>query len=111
MCLPETDTFIAQQKLKRENAGLRFIHQAKAASKIYWPNFIYLVLFLAGMNFMSHGSQDLYPTFLKVQLGFSNNATTVTNCVANLGAIAGSFFMGHVSQFLGRRLTIIFAAF
>lgn len=108
LCLPETDAFIAMKKKKTENPGLKFIHQSKTAAKIYWPNFIYLVLFLAGMNFMSHGSQDLYPTFLKTQLNFSKSAATVTNCVANLGAITGSFVMGHSSQFLGRRLTILF---
>lgn len=107
LCLPETDTFIAQQRIKASQPEITFGARAKKAAKKYWITFIYLVLFTAGMNFMSHGSQDLYPTFLKTQLGFSHNAATVTNCVANFGAITGAFFLGHISQFAGRRLTLI----
>lgn len=111
LCLPETDTFLAQQEECRRDAtassGRAYLRRAQHATKTYWPNMVYLVLFLAGMNFMSHGSQDLYPTFLRAQVGLSKGAATATNCVANAGAIAGSFCMGHASQFLGRRLTVL----
>lgn len=107
MFLPETDTFKAQKHLEREVIGGGFIHEAKKAIKIYWVMFIFLVLFMAGMNFMSHGSQDLFPTFLTTQLGFSANRSTVTNSVANLGALAGGVTVGHLSEFSGRRLAVM----
>ncbi|KAF5115259.1 hypothetical protein DV495_000491 [Geotrichum candidum] len=111
MMLPETDTFKAQKHMEKEQtdngeAG-GFIHNGKKAFGTYWLMFIYLVLFMAGMNFMSHGSQDLFPTLLTAQLDFSADRSTVTNSVANLGAIAGGIFVGHMSEFTGRRLAII----
>lgn len=107
MCLPETDTFLAQKHLEKEVPGGGFLAEAKKASKVYWLMFIYLVLFMAGMNFMSHGSQDLFPTFLTAQLGFSADRSTVTNSVANLGALVGGVFVGHMSEISGRRLAVI----
>lgn len=69
---------------------------------------VYLVLLMAGFNFMSHGSQDLYPTMLTNQFKFSPNAVTVTQVVANLGAITGGTMVGYCSQIFGRRFSIIF---
>lgn len=63
---------------------------------------------MAGFNFMSHGSQDLYPTMLKNQFQFSANAITVTQVVANLGAMTGGTIIGYSSQIFGRRFSIIF---
>lgn len=57
---------------------------------------------------MSHGSQDLYPTMLTNQFEFSANAVTVTQVVANLGAMAGGTTVGYCSQIFGRRFSIIF---
>lgn len=57
---------------------------------------------------MSHGSQDLYPTMLENQYNFSANAVTVTQVVANLGAICGGTTIGYLSQTFGRRFSIIF---
>lgn len=112
MFLPETDTYLMQRQRdrdtgEREGVSQVFIKQGKHALKTHWLIFIYLVILMAGMNFMSHGSQDLYPTLLKAQLGFSEDASTVTNCVANFGAIAGGLFFGHLSEFAGRRLSIM----
>lgn len=110
LMLPETDTYLAQRALEgaeHESAGKAFVNQGKVAFKKYWLMFVYLVLLMAGMNFMSHGSQDLYPTFLTAQRQFSADASTVTNSVANLGAIAGGIFFGHLSEFMGRRLSIM----
>jgi len=67
-----------------------------------------LVLLMAGFNFMSHGSQDLYPTLLQNQFSFSANQVTVTQVVANLGAMTGGTIIGYCSQIFGRRFSIIF---
>lgn len=103
----ETEAFLALKNQERAEPSNSFIQQAKAAGKTYWLIFIYMILFMAGMNFMSHGSQDLFPTFLSTQLGFSKDRSTVTNSVANLGALAGGIIIGHLSQFIGRRLCIM----
>jgi MFS transporter, SHS family, lactate transporter len=112
--LPETEAFgIMQEERKaagHENAAKGFLKQAKPTLKKHGFRLVYLVLLMAGFNFMSHGSQDLYPTFLQGQLGFSQGKVTVTTVVANLGAIVGGAFVGHISTFVGRRLSIIIAA-
>ncbi|CAK7916505.1 carboxylic acid transporter protein homolog [[Candida] anglica] len=111
--LPQTETFKRKQldeQLKKA-AGIvedSFEKKAGHALKNFWLMMVYMILLMAGFNFMSHGSQDLYPTFLTVQLGFGSDRSTVTNCVANLGAICGGIIMGHFSNFLGRRLSIMF---
>lgn len=63
---------------------------------------------MAGFNFMSHGSQDLYPTMLQNQFSFSPNDVTITQVVANLGAMSGGTVIGYASQIFGRRFSIIF---
>lgn len=118
--LPEVDTFIEQQqklairkKYQQDNEeeGLTVTNSKfKKMIKTYWLILIYCVLLMSGFNFSSHGSQDLYPTLLTVQLGYGSDRSTVTNSVANLGAIFGGFVFGHASTFVGRRLTIIIAS-
>lgn len=114
-CLPETDAFIRQQEAKaasRASQNLKWYQispEAKKVFKTYWLIMIYLVFLMAGFNFMSHGSQDLYPTLLSVQLQYGANRSTVTNSIANLGAIFGGMVFGHCSTFIGRRLSIILA--
>lgn len=107
--LPQTNLTrerILESKLQQLNGVVTepFNRKFVRIMKDYWLMFVYLILLMSGFNFMSHGSQDLYPTFLKVQLGFSNDRATVTNCVANIGAIAGGLIVGHFSVFVGSRL-------
>nr|POE94461.1 carboxylic acid transporter protein like [Quercus suber] len=109
LCLPETDSFIERQRVRAagQNVGKTFLTEGKVALKRHWLLLIYLVLLMAGFNFMSHGSQDLYPTMLSNQYGFSANAVTVTQVVANLGAMTGGTLVGYMSQMFGRRFSII----
>jgi SHS family lactate transporter-like MFS transporter len=75
-----------------------------------WKRFAYLVLLMAMMNFMSHGTQDLYPTFLQRQLHFSTRATAVVSVISMFGAIAGGIVMGFYSDRRGRRRAMVTAA-
>lgn len=110
LCLPETDAYIERDAVRNEkgNIGKTFIAEGKVALKRHWLLLIYLVMLMAGFNFMSHGSQDLYPTMLTNQYNFSPNAVTVTQVVANLGAMTGGTVIGYSSQIFGRRFSIIF---
>jgi SHS family lactate transporter-like MFS transporter len=72
--------------------------------------FIYAIVLMAAFNFMSHGSQDLYPTFLRVQHHFDFGTTTVLTIIANLGAIVGGVLFGSLSQSWGRRRAIVTAS-
>lgn len=109
LCLPETQAYQEREQFREANGNIAgtFIDEAKVAVKRHWMVLLYMILIMAGFNFMSHGSQDLYPTLLKNQYKFSANAVTVTQVVSNLGAIAGGTVVGYVSQSLGRRFCII----
>lgn len=112
LLLPQTNAFLESQLQKKllESSGVKqdsFEKKAGIVFKHYWLLFIYLILLMSGFNFMSHGSQDLYPTYLKTQLAFSSDRATVVNCCANIGALFGGVLIGHFSNFLGRRLSIM----
>jgi len=111
LCLPETDTFLERKAVRESHAGQNisatFIKEGKTALKKHWILLTYLVLFMTGTNFSSHGSADLYPTMLENQYNYSPNAVTVTQSVANIGAITGGIVMGYASEIFGRRLCII----
>ncbi|KHN99351.1 sugar transporter family protein [Metarhizium album ARSEF 1941] len=113
LVLPETKVFQEHERMRKEaghvgkSAGAVFVSEGKVALKRHWLLLTYLVLLMAGFNFMSHGSQDLYPTMLENQLGFSKTAVTVTQVVANLGAMSGGTVVGFCSQSVGRRLSIV----
>lgn len=80
------------------------------AVKTYAPLFVYGLLFMAAFNFMSHGTQDAYATFLTKQHGFSSAIVGQINSIAALGAISGGIFFGWLSQRIGRRIAIVIAA-
>lgn len=84
-----------------------FIRETKEMLKRHWLLCIYSVLLMSGFNFLSHGSQDLYPTYLEDTKGFSTHDATIATIIGNCGAIAGGVIAGAVSQYIGRRLTIV----
>jgi len=71
--------------------------------------FFYLVALMAAMNFISHGTQDLYPTFLQRQRHFGVNATALITGLSMLGAILGGLTFGHFSDRKGRRRAMVWA--
>jgi MFS transporter, SHS family, lactate transporter len=73
----------------------------------HWPLFIYAIAFMAALNGMSHGTQDLYATFLQKQHGFSPGTTSLLAIVGALGAIIGSMLFGAFSQRIGRRTVVM----
>jgi MFS transporter, SHS family, lactate transporter len=81
-----------------------------AAVKNYWPTLLYLVVLMACFNAFSHGSQDLYPTFLQKQHGYDTHVTSAIAFVMNLGALFGGMFFGALSERLGRKNAIMLAA-
>jgi len=109
LCLPETNAYLERKRIREEqpNAAKVFAQEGKVALKRHWLLLVYLVLLMAGFNFMSHGSQDLYPTMLSNQYNFSPNQVTVTQVVANLGAMTGGTVVGYCSSIFGRRISII----
>ncbi|MGZ4581597.1 MAG: MFS transporter [Nocardioidaceae bacterium] len=76
--------------------------------------FLYLVVLMAAFNWMSHGTQDVYPTFLGATdqggAGLSESTVLLIAVIYNIGAIVGGLVFGSLSERFGRRHTIAFCA-
>ncbi len=75
----------------------------------YLPIFLFLVVLMSAFTSFSHGTQDLYPTFL-LDHGLSNGQVGLIAAIANIGALTGGVFCGTISEKFGRKRTIIIAA-
>ncbi|HME88236.1 MAG TPA: MFS transporter [Chthoniobacterales bacterium] len=72
--------------------------------------FIYAALLMTAFNYMSHGTQDLYATYLQKQRGFNSDETSKIAITYAFGMICGGTVVGQLSQHWGRRRVIILAA-
>jgi MFS transporter, SHS family, lactate transporter len=71
--------------------------------------FAYLVVLMAVITCFSHGSQDLYPDFLRAARGFSSRMVANLAILYNAGAILGALAIGQLSETVGRRWSMIAA--
>ncbi|MBV8093341.1 MAG: MFS transporter [Acetobacteraceae bacterium] len=78
--------------------------------RAHLPLSIFAIVMMTAFNFFSHGTQDLYPTYLQVQRHLTVNEVTVIVIIYNIGAIIGGIGFGTLSQFNGRRIMIVIAA-
>lgn len=72
--------------------------------------FVFLVVLMFAFNSFSHGTQDLYPTFLQKNLQFNPRTVSFVAIVYNVGALLGGIFFGTWSERIGRRRAIVIAA-
>jgi SHS family lactate transporter-like MFS transporter len=118
LALPESALFIRQRAERKErgiqtNLAKTFARETWNMLKTNWVRVVYGILLMTGFNFLSHSSQDLYPTMIQKDnlahlatpeaAALASKATIIGNC----GAIAGGTLAGYISQYLGRRLTIM----
>jgi len=131
--LPESEVFLRARQEKQpdsDNSGQSktriFFREIGRMLKNHWLLAVYAVALMSGFNFLSHGSQDLYPTYLIQSKEFTPTKATVATIIGNCGAIAcvflhstivrfsdhlhrcrGGAIAGSLSQYIGRRLTIM----
>lgn len=72
--------------------------------------FVYAALLMTAFNYMSHGTQDLYATYLQKQRGFNADQTSKIAIIYAIGMICGGTLVGYFSQQWGRRRAIIISA-
>ena len=100
----------AQEELKVTRTRIRDVIFTRAIL----VRFVYLVVLMTAFNWMSHGTQDVYPTFLKATdqggAALSENTALVIAIIYNIGAIIGGLVFGTLSERFGRRYTIAFCA-
>ncbi len=93
---------VASVKVKRPST--------MANLKSYAPTFLFLVVLMTAFTAFSHGTQDLYPTFLEKNQGFGPRATGLVTSVGSVGALLGGICFGAWSERLGRRKAIVIAS-
>lgn len=110
--LPESQQFLLAREEAKANhqtsgqATKAFFREIGAMFRSNWIRCIWAICMMTGFNFLSHGSQDLYPTYLQKTKGFSSALASKTTIVSNVGAIVGGTIAGYASQYAGRRLAV-----
>ena len=99
----ESPVFIAKEK-KAVQRGIFEVLRANA------PRFLFAIAIMTCFNFFSHGTQDLYPTFLREQKHYDPHTTSWIAITFNIGAIVGGLTFGAISQRIGRLRAIMIAA-
>lgn len=109
--LPALVTLFAAYKAPESEAWKQhLVPSIMGIAKIVWAHrqsFVYLVVTITLMIGLSHGTQDLYPDFLKTSQNVSSNMVAYLAMIYNVGAILGTISVGHISERLGRRWSII----
>jgi SHS family lactate transporter-like MFS transporter len=99
--VPESPTF-EQTRAPRGNTF--------AVLRSHWGIALFAIILMTGFNTLSHGSQDLYPKFLRDQIGLAPAYASFIGSVGPLGAILGGLTFGMLSQRIGRRRAITIGA-
>jgi SHS family lactate transporter-like MFS transporter len=99
-----------QERMKMTHASVRDVVLNPAILR----RFFYLILLMTAFNWMSHGTQDIYPTFLKSTshggAGLSEATASWIAVIYTIGATIGGVTFGALSEKYGRRYTIVFCA-
>ncbi len=102
--VPESPAWKAMEKKQHNRVGLF------STIRKNWTLALYSIILMTAFNFFSHGTQDLYPTFLREQHHFDPHTVSLITVVLNIGAIVGGLFFGTLSEKIGRRRAICIAA-
>ncbi|MBV9761034.1 MAG: MFS transporter [Acidobacteriaceae bacterium] len=78
-----------------------------AAVAGHWRLFLYLVVLMTGMNLASHGTQDMYPTFLQRFWKFGTVERSTISAISMVGALIGGVVVGLISDRIGRRWAMV----
>ncbi|WP_115717221.1 MFS transporter [Gallaecimonas mangrovi] len=101
--VPESPAWLAAQTRNEKVALWPIIKQ-------HWKVCVFMVLLMTCFNFFSHGTQDMYPTFLKVQHQFDAHTVSIIAICYNIAAILGGIIFGSLSEKIGRKKAIMLAA-
>jgi SHS family lactate transporter-like MFS transporter len=96
---------VQESEVWRETHHRDWAHLGRAIAS-HWPLFLYLTVLMALMNMVSHGTQDMYPTFLQRDWGLGPATRAGLTAFSQVGALAGGVICGLFSDRLGRRRTI-----
>jgi MFS family permease len=104
--LPALLVLYVRTKVEESPAWLQREHKGQQIFETIiqrWPLFVYMIVLMTVLNFFSHGTEDLYPTFLQVQRKFPQPTVAAIAILYNIGAILGALCFGTFSERIGRR--------
>ena len=107
--VPESPAWLAERAARKARSPLD-LRQTWRTVRGYLPSLGYLALLMTAFTAFSHGTQDLYPTFLGRDRGWTPGYVGLLTAIGNLGAVAGGIACGTLSERFGRRRTIVVAA-
>jgi MFS transporter, SHS family, lactate transporter len=106
----ESPVWVAAAQKRRANPhGEVFSHKIAMITS-FLPTFLFLVLLMTAFMSFSHGTQDVYPTFLEVQMKLSPRLVGTIGVIYGFAQIAGGFVFGTLSEKWGRKRAIVAAA-
>jgi SHS family lactate transporter-like MFS transporter len=100
--VPESPTWLREKRITTE-----FWPNVSTIVRQHWLLFLYVILLMTAFNAMSHGTQDMYQTFLSEQRGLGVGAKSAIGIIYSFGAICGGTVVGHLSQKFGRRRAVV----
>jgi SHS family lactate transporter-like MFS transporter len=111
--LPALLALFVRSRVKESEVWERKRHASwvdlRRAILSHWKLLLYLMAFMMAMNLAAHGTQDMYPTFLLRDRGFSVSQRSWATAISMAGAILGGSLFGMLSDRFGRRRTMIVA--
>jgi len=106
----ESPVWLAADRKRRTDAGRESFSRKVAMIRSFLPTFLFLVVLMTAFMSFSHGTQDVYPTFLTVQIRLTPSVVGTIGVIYGIAQIAGGFVFGTLSEKWGRKRAIIAAA-
>lgn len=108
--VPESPVWLAAAKKRSARTAAHATPTWSRELFHFLPTFLFLILLMTAFMSFSHGTQDVYPTFLSVQIKLSPQTVGLIGVLYGLGSIAGGIFFGTLSETWGRKRAIVTAA-
>jgi SHS family lactate transporter-like MFS transporter len=106
----ESPVWLAAERKRRANPNRESYAKKLASLKSFVPTFLFLIVLMTAFMSFSHGTQDVYPTFLEVQIGLTPQVVGTIGVIYGFAQIAGGIVFGTLSEKWGRKRAIIAAA-
>jgi MFS transporter, SHS family, lactate transporter len=107
--VPESPVWLSGEIKRKSRIATGTVTPARNLSA-FLPTFLFLILLMTAFMSFSHGTQDVYPTFLAVAAKLSPETIGVIGVLYGFGSIAGGFVFGVLSEKWGRKRAIVTAA-
>jgi SHS family lactate transporter-like MFS transporter len=106
----ESPVWITANQKRRSDPGSAGFSQKMGTITAFLPTFLFLILLMTAFMSFSHGTQDVYPTFLEVQMKLTPRVVGTIGVIYGFAQIVGGFVFGTLSETWGRKRAIIAAA-